>query len=86
MSSVCEPVRLDGSRKAELRRIEREQAMSILRALTDYAGSGKGRIKRLKASGDLRLRIGDYRLRFEVIDEDSCRVLRVSNRREAYRG
>lgn len=71
--------------KAELRRIEREQAMSILRALTDYAGSGRGRIKRLKGSGDLRLRIGDYRLRFEVIDDDTYRVLRVTNRREAYR-
>ncbi|MGO9229019.1 MAG: type II toxin-antitoxin system RelE family toxin [Bryobacteraceae bacterium] len=72
--------------KQELRQIEREQAMSILRALTNYAGSGKGRVKRLKGSGDLRLRIGDYRLRFEVIDEDSYRILRVTNRREAYRG
>jgi mRNA interferase RelE/StbE len=71
--------------KQELRQIEREHAMSILRALTDYAGRGKGRIKRLKGSGDLRLRIGDYRLRFEVIDGDSYRVLRVTNRREAYR-
>ncbi len=72
--------------KQEMRQIEREQAMSILRALTNYAGSGKGRVKRLKGSGDLRLRIGDYRLRFEVIDEDSYRILRVTNRREAYRG
>lgn len=71
--------------KQELRQIQREQAMSILRALTDYASSGRGRIKRLKGSGDLGLRIGDYRLRFEVIDEDSYHILGVSNRREEYR-
>ena len=54
-------------------------------ALTDYVNSGKGQIKKLKGSGDLRLRIGDYRVRFEVVRPDTYRVLWVGHRREAYR-
>jgi mRNA interferase RelE/StbE len=69
----------------KLRQIDRAQAIQILRALTDYASSGKGQIKKLKGSGDLRLRVGDYRVRFEVLKADVYRVLRVGHRREAYR-
>jgi mRNA-degrading endonuclease RelE of RelBE toxin-antitoxin system len=69
----------------KLRQIDRAQAIQILRALTDYASSGKGQIKKLKGSGDLRLRVGDYRVRFEVLKADVYRVLRVGPRREAYR-
>jgi mRNA interferase RelE/StbE len=71
--------------KEQLRQIDREQALGILRALTDYASSGQGQIKRLKGSGDLRLRVGDYRVRFEVVERDTYRVLQVRHRREAYR-
>ena len=71
--------------KEQLRQIDREQALQILHALTDFASSGKGQIKKLKGSGDLRLRVGDYRVRFEVVLEDTYRILRVSHRRDAYR-
>jgi mRNA interferase RelE/StbE len=71
--------------KEQLRAIDREQALGILHALTDYASSGQGDIKKLKGSGDLRLRVGDYRVRFEVVEEDTYRILRVSHRKEAYR-
>ena len=71
--------------KDQLRVIDREQAIAILHALTDYAKSGKGQIKKLKGSGDLRLRVGDYRVRFEVAEEDTYRVLRVAHRKQAYR-
>jgi mRNA-degrading endonuclease RelE of RelBE toxin-antitoxin system len=57
----------------------------ILHALAEYAKSGKGEIKKLKGSGDLRIRVGDYRIRFEVLGEDMYRILRVEHRREAYR-
>jgi mRNA-degrading endonuclease RelE of RelBE toxin-antitoxin system len=57
--------------KEQLRAIDREQALEILHALTDYAASGKGLIKKLKGIGDLRLRVGDYRVRFEVVEEDT---------------
>jgi mRNA-degrading endonuclease RelE of RelBE toxin-antitoxin system len=47
--------------------------------------SGKGQVKKLKGSSDLRLRVGDYRVRFEVVEEDTYRILRVRHRKEAYR-
>jgi mRNA-degrading endonuclease RelE of RelBE toxin-antitoxin system len=71
--------------KDQLRAIDREQPIQILHALTDYSKSGKGEVKKLKGSGDLRLRVGDYRVRFEVAEEDTYRILRVKHRREAYR-
>ena len=71
--------------KEQLRQIDRDQALQILHALTDYASSGKGHVKKLKGSSDLRLRVGDYRVRFEMVEEDTYRILRVRHRREAYR-
>ncbi|HLJ48058.1 MAG TPA: type II toxin-antitoxin system RelE/ParE family toxin [Bryobacteraceae bacterium] len=71
--------------KEQLRAIDREQALQILHTLTDYANSGLGDVKKLKGSGDLRLRVGDYRVRFEKAGEDTYRILRVRHRREAYR-
>ena len=71
--------------KEQLRQIDRDQAVQILHALTDYASSGKGQVKKLKSTSDLRLRVGDYRVRFEMVGEDMYRILRVSHRREAYR-
>ena len=69
----------------QLRHIDREQALRILHALTEFAQSGNGQIKSLKVSGDLRLRIGDYRVRFEVAGGGAYRILRIGHRREAYR-
>ena len=71
--------------REQLRAIDRAQAIEILHALTDYAASGKGQVKKLKVSGDLRLRVGDYRVRFEVAGEDMYRILRVGHRKDAYR-
>ncbi len=71
--------------KEQLRAIDREQALAILHALADYAGSGQGQVKKLKGGSDLRLRIGDYRVRFEIAEEDTYRILRVGHRKDAYR-
>ena len=38
--------------KGELRQIDKQQAMAILHALTDYAKTGQGDIKRLRGSTD----------------------------------
>ena len=71
--------------KADLRQIDREQALQILLTLTRYGGSGEGDVKRLQGSSDFRLRAGDYRVRFEVRPDGSLRILQVKHRREAYR-
>ncbi len=73
------------SAQEQIRAIDREQALAILHALSEYAASGKGQIKKLKGSGDLRLRVGDYRVRFEMAEEDTYRILRVGHRKEVYR-
>ena len=70
--------------KSELRQIDRQQAMEILHALTDYAETGQGDVKRLRGSTDWRLRVGDHRVRFEVLPGDILRILHVKHRREAY--
>lgn len=71
--------------RIELRRIDRETAIGILEALTDYSKTGKGDVKRLTGSTDWRLRVGDYRVRFEILRGDMLRILHVKHRREAYR-
>jgi hypothetical protein len=64
--------------KGQLLAIDREHALEILHAPSDGAVSGKGQIKKLKGSGDLRLRVGDYRVRFEMVEEGKYPAGRTS--------
>ena len=51
--------------RADVRRIDRDTAMRILTALDRFARTGEGDIKKLEGNAnDLRLRVGDYRVRF----------------------
>jgi mRNA interferase RelE/StbE len=51
--------------RADVRRIDRDTAMRILTALDRFARTGEGDIKKLEGNtGELRLRVGDYRVRF----------------------
>ena len=77
--------RFTESAQGDLRRIDREKARSILIALTRYGKTGEGDVKQLKGSDDFRLRVGDYRVRFRVLDDGTLRIAQVSHRREAYR-
>ena len=70
--------------RADLRRIDREQALNILQALTRFGETGEGDVKQLKGSKDFRLRVGDYRIRMRV-SKDVIRIAQVKHRREAYR-
>ncbi len=71
--------------KGELRKIEREQARHILLELTRYGNTGKGDVKRLKDSDQYRLRVGDYRVRFKLLDDGALRIVHVRHRKDAYR-
>lgn len=55
-------------------------------AVERFANTGAGNVKRLQGIDppEYRLRVGDYRIRFEL-DRATIRVLRIRNRREAYR-
>ena len=72
--------------KADLRAIDKDTALRILHTLTRYLVSGEGDVKRLQdiEPPELRLRVGDYRVRFYV-HGDSILVLAIKHRREVYR-
>ena len=68
--------------KSDLRSIDREQALKILHHLTDYGSTGHGDVKQLKGATDFRLRIGDYRVRFERLEDGVLRILQVKHRKK----
>lgn len=61
-------------------------AHRVKQAVERFADRGAGNVKRLQGIDppEYRLRVGDYRVRFHM-DDDTVQVLRVRNRREAYR-
>ena len=72
--------------RADLRAIDRETAMQILRCLDRYLASRTGDVKKLRPPlTGFRLRCGDYRMFFDQKDETTINVTAVRNRREAYR-
>ncbi len=55
-------------------------------AIERFAQTGAGDIKMLAGEGrQLRLRVGDWRVRFVYEKPDIIRILHIRNRREAYR-
>lgn len=60
--------------------------MRILLELTRYGETGQGDVKRLQASDQFRLRVGDYRLRFIVLEDGTMRIVRIGRRKDVYRG
>jgi mRNA-degrading endonuclease RelE of RelBE toxin-antitoxin system len=72
--------------KAELRAIEQQTALRILRALARMVATGQGDVKRLKDVDppESRLRVSDYRLRYRELS-GGIEVLGVKHRRDAYR-
>jgi mRNA interferase RelE/StbE len=72
--------------KADLRAIDQTTAIRILHTLTRYLISGEGDVKRLQdiEPPEMRLRVGDYRVRF-YDHGDSILVLAIKHRREVYR-
>jgi mRNA interferase RelE/StbE len=72
---------------AELTRRDRRTALRISRAVDRYAETGYGDVRKLAGLDDrYRLRVGGYRVIFRFEDGQLVIVvLRVRNRREAYR-
>jgi len=72
--------------RADVRRIDRNTALGLLEHLADYVLTGHGDVERLTdvRPTELRLRVGDYRIRFYDHGE-WIQILRVMHRRDAYR-
>jgi mRNA-degrading endonuclease RelE of RelBE toxin-antitoxin system len=66
--------------------LDKGMARRVKQSVERFAASGAGDIKRLHGLDppEFRLRVGDYRVRFHN-HGTTVRVLRVRNRREAYR-
>ena len=73
--------------RANIRAIDRETALRLLRALARFLSTGAGDVKQLEGFDPPRYRprVGDWRLIFRRPGDDAIEVLRVRNRREAYR-
>ena len=61
-------------------------ARRVSQTLERFAATGAGNVKRLQGIDppEFRLRVGDWRVRFHQ-DGQTLRILRVRNRKEAYR-
>jgi len=72
--------------RADVRSMDRDTAMDLLHGLARFAATGEGAVKRLQAiePPELRLRLGDFRVRF-YHHGDWIEILRVRKRGEAYR-
>ena len=66
--------------------LDKGVARRVKQTVERFADTGAGNVKKLQGVDppEYRLRIGDYRVRFHL-DGETVQVLRVRNRREAYR-
>ena len=72
--------------RADVRAIDRETAMQILRCVDRYLVNREGNVKKLKPPMiGFRLRCGDYRVFSDLKDDTGIEITGVRNRREAYR-
>jgi len=71
--------------RADLRAVE--TALRLLKALARFLATDAGNVKRLEGFDppQYRLRIGDWRFIFRKSGDGAIEILRVRNRREAYR-
>lgn len=67
------------------KRLPREQLIRIFAAIENLSEGLKGDVKRLtNYSPEYRLRVGDYRVLFEIEDEKII-IYRIRHRKEAYK-
>ena len=70
----------------DLKRLPNRDRDQVEDAIERFAEIGFGDVKMLAGEGrQLRLRVGDWRVRFVCEQPDIIRVLHIRNRREAYR-
>jgi mRNA-degrading endonuclease RelE of RelBE toxin-antitoxin system len=72
------------SAQRDLSGIERRQAARIVEAVERFAATSHGDVVRLKGSSSSRLRVGVYRVIFDLAGI-TLTVLAVGHRREVYR-
>jgi mRNA-degrading endonuclease RelE of RelBE toxin-antitoxin system len=73
--------------RADIRAIDRETALRLLKALARFLETDAGNVKQLEGYDppQFRLRIGDWRYVFRKSGADAIEILRVRHRRDVYR-
>ena len=73
--------------RADVRAIDRDTALHLLKSLDRFLKTDAGGVKQLKGFQPplFRLRVGDWRFIYRTQGPDAIEVVRVRNRREAYR-
>ncbi len=73
--------------RADLRAIDRDTALRLLKGLDRFLKTGSGNVKQLEGFDPplFRLRDGAWRIIYRKRGEDAIEVVRVRNRRDAYR-
>lgn len=71
----------------DLRRLQRQVADRMIRAVERHAGTGQGDIAKLEGSGNTyRLRVGEWRVRLRYDDDaHALKIISVLPRGRAYR-
>lgn len=87
---VSYEIKWAGPALRELRKLDKQTARRVLRAVTGLAADPRpAGVRALSGqpAGTMRLRVGDYRVVY-VIEDEQIRILvvRVAHRREVYRG
>ena len=79
-------VTISGPARRDLRRLAPTIASRVLDAISHYADTGFGDVVRLQGwDNEFRLRVGDWRVRFRIIEPDLIEIIRVLPRGRAYR-
>ena len=78
-------VQLKPRARKDLRKIAKNDAGRIIAAMEKMENDIAGDVKRLTDfSPEYRLRVGDYRVLFEIEEQNRIVVYRIRHRREAY--
>jgi len=73
--------------RADLRAVDRDTALRLLKSLDRFLKTGAGNVKQLEGFNPplFRIRIGAWRLIYRKQVDNAIEVVRVRNRKEAYR-
>jgi mRNA interferase RelE/StbE len=79
-------VELKPRARKDLRRLSQTDAARVIEAMGGLEDDLQGDVKRLTAfTPEHRLRVGDYRVLFEIEQPNRVVIYRVRHRRDAYR-
>jgi mRNA interferase RelE/StbE len=69
-----------------LRKLDPQVRLKIVDGVEGYGQTGIGHVKKLRGRGDLRLRVGDYRVVFELDHAtNTMTITDLDDRKDVYR-